>query len=211
MGRGNNMKDYQFTGAQDWSKYFDAIFKKTKINHLLEFGLGDGTEFLLDNCNKVTSVEISLGDYNKSWHDKCVEKYKDYKNWDVYYIDAPKEVVEANDEAINKRYPIDYSAHIPKLKTIVNKYAKNTDMIFVDAGFHNRGDLVNLCFNKAKVIAAHDSSRDESRILKNIYGYNIVNVPDNYIEFHFEDTYMGTTIWVEKSATDIIEVLNGLK
>lgn len=205
------MKNYNFSGAQDWSKYFDVIFKTCKITHLLEFGLGDGTEFLLDNCEKVTSVEISLGDYNKSWHDKCVEKYKNYQNWNVNYIDAPKEVVESNQEAIDKRYPINYTAHLPKLKAIVDKYAKKTDMIFIDAGFHNRGDLVNLCFNKAKIIAAHDTSRDEGRILKNIYGYNIVNIPDNYVEFHFEDTYMGTTIWVDKELTTVIEVLNGLR
>lgn len=53
------MKNYNFSGAQDWSKYFDTIFKTYKVNHLLEFGLGDGTEFLLDNCETVTSVEIS--------------------------------------------------------------------------------------------------------------------------------------------------------
>ena len=211
MERGNSVKNYNFSGAQDWSKYFDTIFKTYKVNHLLEFGLGDGTEFLLDNCETVTSVEISLGDYNKSWHDKCVEKYKNYQNWNVHYIDAPKEVVEANQEAIDKRYPINYTQHLPKLKEIVDKYTKKTDMIFIDAGFHNRGDLVNLCFNKAKIIAAHDSSRDEGRVLKNIYGYNIVNIPDNYLEFHFEDTYMGTTIWVDKELTNVIEALNGLR
>lgn len=205
------MKEYNFSGAQDWTKYFEKLFNVYKIKNLVEFGLGDGTEFLLDNCEKVTSVEISLGDYNKSWHDKCVEKYKDYKNWDVFYIDAPKEVVLANDEAINKRYPIIYKDHISKLKTIVNKHCKNADMIFVDAGFHNRGDLVNLCFNKAKIIAAHDTSRDEGRILKNIYGYNIVEIPENYIEFHFEDTYMGTTIWVDKELVEVIKALNELR
>lgn len=205
------MKDYKFDGAQDWSKYFEAIFKVHKIQHLLEFGLGHGTEFLLDHCDKVTSVEISLGDYNKSWHDKCVEKYKDYKNWDVNYIDAPKEVVTANDEAINKKYPIEYKAHIPKLRTIVNKYSKTADMIFIDAGFHNRGDLVNLCFGKAQIIAAHDTSRDPGRIIEHIYGYNIVKVPAEYREFHFEDTYMGTTIWVDKTMTDVIEALDALR
>lgn len=196
---GNNNKNYNFEGAQDWHIYFKEIFKQTKINNFLEFGLGHGTEFLLDNCENVKSVEISLGEYNKYWYDLCLEKYSIYKNWSVSYIDAPEEIKKSNQDAQEKRYPLKDNKHIPILKNIVKPFLnENWDMIFVDAGFHNRGDLVNLCFQHAPIIAAHDTSRDENRILKNIYGYNIVNIPSNYEEYHFEDTYMGTTIWIRK-------------
>lgn len=110
------MKNYNFDAAQDWSKYFKLVFDTIKVDKLLEFGLGNGTEFLLDNCGKVVSLEISLGDYNKSWHDMCLDKYKDYKNWESIYVDAPKEVVKSNEIAQSKRYPIDYDLHIEPLK-----------------------------------------------------------------------------------------------
>ena len=70
------MKEYNFIGAQDWVKYFKIIFENSKIENLLEFGLGDGTEFLLDNVSNVTSLEISVSQLNKDWFDKSVNKYK---------------------------------------------------------------------------------------------------------------------------------------
>lgn len=205
------MKKYNFEGAQDWHTYFKIIFNNIKINNFLEFGLGNGTEFLLDHCGHVTSAEISLGSYNKSWHDICVDKYKNYKNWSPIYIEASPEIVEANEIAQRQRYPISYDSHLPELKKIVDTLLLNNkyDFIFVDAGIHNRGDLVNLVMGKAPIIAAHDSSRDPGRILKNIYGYNIVQVPSNYLEFHFEDTYMGTTIWIDKDLD--VNLINALK
>lgn len=204
------MKQYNFSGAQDWYGYFQVIFENTKINNMLEFGLGDGTEFLLDNCNYVKSIEISVSDYNKNWYEKCINKYKNYSNWCPVYIEASNEIKRANEIAQAERYPITYKDHILHLEEIIQLNAKDRpyDFIFVDAGIHNRGDIVNLSFNLSPIIAAHDSSRDKNRILENIYGYNIVNVPNNYLEFHFEDTYMGTTIWINKNYEVIINALN---
>lgn len=204
------MKKYNFEGAQDWYTYFQLIFEKVKINNFLEFGLGNGTEFLLDHCGHVTSIEISLGSYNKSWYDTCKSKYKNYTNWNPVYIEASQEIVRANEIAQQQRYPISYSEHLPELKKITDRALqdKNYEFIFVDAGIHNRGDIVNLVMGKAPIIAAHDSSRDPGRILKNIYGYNIVQSHPDYLEFHFEDTYMGTTIWVNKNFdANVIKVL----
>lgn len=43
--------------------------------------------------------------------------------------------------------------------------------------------------------------------LKYPYGYNIGKVPENYLEIHFEDTYMGTTFWINKNLVDVISLL----
>lgn len=107
---------------------------------------------------------------------------------------------------MSDRYPIMYTGHLQEYETIVsNLLEKNDfDVVFVDVGIHNRGDIVNIFLNKnIKVVFAHDTSRDANRILKNIYGYNIVSNED-YKEIHFEDTYMGTTFWVLKSEEEII-------
>ena len=206
------MKNYNLTSTQDWHFYFAEIFKNQKISSMLEFGLGVGTEFLLDHCDNVTSVELSAGNYNREWHDKTVEDLKEYKNWNCYYVDLPQDIKDANERAQQLRFPLDDIKYLDSLKKITSKYLKKKyDMIFVDAGIHTRGDLVNLSFGKADIIAAHDTSRKTYRILENVYGYNIVNVPDDYTEVHYECTYMGTTLWIKNDLNDLIEIMKKFK
>jgi hypothetical protein len=198
---------YNFNETQDWVKYYSKLSNYLKDKNFLEFGLGVGTEFFLDHCKEVTSVEFSLGDYNKQWFDKSMKDYENYKKWFPNYVLMPEEIIIANDLAQSQRFPLKDSSYLKSLHELMNPFLNNRDVIFVDAGIHLRGDMVNYCFNKAEVISAHDTSRDENRILKNIYGYNIVKVPENYLEIHFEDTYMGTTFWINKNLVDVISLL----
>ena len=203
------MKKYELGPPQDWNYYFREIFSHEKINNFLEFGLGVGTEFLLENCEKVTSVELSLGSYNLEWYEKTKEKLKDYDNWESHYVNVPEEISNADQRAQKLRFPLEDTKYLKVLKKITDPFISNSayDFIFVDAGIHLRGDLVNISFDKADIIAAHDTSRDHNRVLKNIYGYNIVNAPDNYTEIHYECTYMGTTLWIKNDLPDLIEIM----
>lgn len=206
------MKDYNFTPAQDWVEYFDKIFKITNIETILEFGLGLGTEFLCDNSQKVTSVELSTGDFNKEWTDKTKKRLKNYTNWDLHYIQIPDEIQKSNNDAINYQYPLKDTSYLPILENLISPFLKEIeyDIIFVDAGIHNRGDIVNMCFNKAKIISAHDTDRT-GRVIKNIYGYNIVNVPKNYTEIHRNESYMGTTFWINNELENSDIIISTLK
>lgn len=206
------IKEYNFTAAQDWVEYFDKIFKTIEIEKILEFGLGLGTEFLCDNAKEVTSVELSTGDFNKEWTDKTQEQLKAYSNWKFHYIDIPKEIHKANLDAIQNQYPLKDTSYLPVLKKLINPFIsrKKYDIIFIDAGIHNRGDIVNLCFGKAKIIAAHDSDRT-GRVIKNIYGYNIVEVPKSYTEIHRNESYMGTTFWVDNTLENSEIIIEALK
>lgn len=205
-------KQYDFTPAQDWSSYFQKLFDTTEIKSILEFGLGLGTEFLCDNAKKVTSVELSVSDLNKDWTEKTKEKLKDYTNWSLHYIEVPPEIVQANQNAIDNQYPLEDTSYLPVLKELIDPFLKRKkyDLIFVDPGIHNRGDIVNLCFGKANIIAAHDTDRS-GRVIKNIYGYNIVDVPESYTEIHFDNPYMGTTFWIKNDFTDSEKVKECLK
>ena len=205
-------KQYNFTPAQDWAEYFDNIFKITEIEKILEFGLGLGTEFLCDNAKDVVSVELSTGDFNKEWADKTQEKLKEYTNWKLHYIDIPEEIHKSNTDAIQNQYPLEDTSYLPVLEKLINPFLneKEYDIIFVDPGIHNRGDIVNLCFGKAKIIAAHDSDRT-GRITPNIYGYNIVEVPENYTEIHLNESYMGTTFWVDHTLENSEFIINSLR
>lgn len=207
------MKNYNFTATQDWHFYFSKIFETTKISNMVEFGLGVGTPYLADNSGYLKSIELSLGSYNLQWYQQTVESMKKHKNWDCVYIEVNDQIIQANENAQKLRFPLQDVGYLDELNNLVLPLItdKKYDFIFVDAGIHTRGDLVNISFHKADIIAAHDTSRDPNRILKNVYGYNIVYVPDDYTEIHFEDTYMGTTIWVKKDKEDLISVLKNYK
>ena len=207
------MKKYNFTATQDWHFYFSKIFEFTKISNMLEFGLGVGKPYLADNTEYLKSVELSLGSYNLQWYEQTVESMKKYKNWDCVYLEVSDQIIQANENAQKLRFPLQDIGYLDELNALVLPLItdKKYDFIFVDAGIHTRGDLVNISFHKADIIAAHDTSRDPNRILKNVYGYNIVNVPEDYTEIHFEDTYMGTTIWIKNNRENLIFALENYK
>lgn len=207
------MRDYNLTPTQDWHHYFSEIFKIGKIDSILEFGLGVGTKYLLDHCERLTSVELSKGDFNKSWYDRTKEELKEYQNWKCDYIDLPEDIKKADEKAQRMLFPLDDLSYLKSLKKVTDPYlnGRKYDIIFVDAGIHTRGDLVNLSFNKAKIIAAHDTTRMAERVIQNIYGYNIVKVPSNYTEIYYECTYMGTTLWIENIYDDLIIHMKNFK
>jgi len=206
------MKDYKLTCAQDWVRYFDRLFQTVEIDNFLEFGLGVGTEFLCDHAKNVTSVELSTGDYNLEWTNQTKEQLKDYTNWTLHYVQIPDEIQKSNQDAINNQYPLEDLSYLPVLENIVVPFMEEReyDVIFVDPGIHNRGDIVNFAFGHAPIIAAHDSDRT-GRVIPFVYGYNIVKVPENYTEIHREDTYCGTTFWVDhtmEGSDALIDVLS---
>ena len=200
-------KGYGFGLAQDWHHYMEIVFKEYKVGRLLEFGLGEGTEYLLDNAGEVVSVEISLGEFNRGWHDRCVEKYAGYKNWGVKYIEAGEGIRGGHEKITREGGLGDYGDHMMELRKIVDGCGAGWDLIFVDPGIGLRGDLVNMVFGRAGVIVGHDSSRDGKRVRKGVYGYDRVLVPGNYEEIHFEDTYCGTTVWVDRMLGGLREAL----
>jgi hypothetical protein len=207
------MKNYNFTFTQDWHNYFLKVFETKKIKNLLEFGLGDGTEFLLDYCEFVKSVELSLGDFNLNWFDQTRKKLGSYTNWECAYQEVSEVIKKADMTAQASLYPLADLQYLDSLKSIIKPHLdeKKWDFIFIDAGIHTRGDIVNFCFGKADIIAAHDTSRNPANVIQNIYGYNIVKVPENYQEVYFDCTYLGTTFWIKNTEKELLEVLSKFK
>ena len=203
---------YQYNGAQDWVPYFNTIFNTVQIDSVLEFGLGAGTKFLCDYVKDVVSVELSLGDYNLEWTEKTKEQLKEYDNWKLNYIQVPDEIIASNQDAIDNRYPLKDTSYLPVLEGLVSEFLtqKEYDIIFIDPGIHNRGDIVNMAFGHAPIVAAHDTDRT-GRVLENIYGYNIVTPPENYVEIHKNELYCGTTFWVDSSVENSNVIIDVLK
>lgn len=156
----------------DWQPNFEKLFNLHKVGSILEFGLGAGTTFLLDNCKHVTSLELGEDPSIKEWCEKTREELKDRNNWDCVYHKCPDEFNKALEGYIIKFIE-----------------GKKFDMAFVDPGIHCRPEIVNLLFNKVDIIAAHDTMHGQDA-----YHWDRIKCPDNYFEYKV-DHGQGTTFW----------------
>jgi len=131
----------------DWQEIVEATIPAKKELSILEFGLGDGTEYLLDNFKFVYSHELIRNDY---WYQKTVERFKDRKNWehqlvlfdDIGFVDY------------NPNLPADLIKNIDEL---MEDY--KFDVVFIDGDYHVRGDIANHVFrHMPRFIIIHDTN-----------------------------------------------------
>ena len=106
----------------------EEIFKLKKINTVLEFGCGDySTDFFVNNCEHVTSVEMQ----NQGWFDKISEKNKDNPKWRGILALGPREFEKLKFEKI--------------------------DLCFVDGHGDSRPEQINRIQPHTDIIVAHDT------------------------------------------------------
>jgi len=188
--------EYDLINAQSYIPSFEILFKKYPIKRVLEFGEGNGTQFLLDNSDFVCSIEVVAHKGHQDWANRCFSYYSGYavSKWKQVTIKCSEKVIEA-DRARQKNDQLDSSSFIGDLSGYIEKAFEYGpfDMAFVDYGIHMRGDLVNLLFGKVSIIAAHDTNVSAS-----IYGWNKISIPDSYKEYKFHNEYLGTTFWIKE-------------
>lgn len=181
----------------DWIPVLEILQDKKQLS-ILEFGIGAGTKALVNNFEKVFSLEI-LND--REWFDKTVEQLKDYKNYRAEYIDAP-ELFAAHTEFTKSAKPTprgnNFQSERPaKLLLEILENSKSLvnygeyDGFFVDAGVYLRGEIVNFVLQfKPKFVLVHDTNGFDD------YGYNLVDT-DEYAYFGFQ-TGDGTGLFWRK-------------
>lgn len=179
----------------DWQDIVEPTIKNKNQLSILEFGLGDGTKYLLDNFKYVYSYELI--DENDStlidWYNQAADKFKTYSNWG-------SEVVMWQDIGFIDPGPL-YTGIIPpelpsglllRIDELFSKYKFNA--VLVDGGFHVRGDIANYILNNFPIeyVIIHD-------INYNFYvdGYHRINLPENYETVKYTEGN-GTYIFVKK-------------
>jgi hypothetical protein len=167
----------------DWINTMNThIIDKENLS-IIEFGLGQGTEFLLKSFKSVFSYELMNTD---KWYKETVKKLSSHKNW------SHKLVLWSE---IKFK---DYDTNLPTelLYDIDKLFEKNNyDVVFMDGGYHVRGDIVNYIINKffPKYIVIHDVN-----FAFNEDGYNRIFKPSNYNTE--TDSYgEGTTIFIKEN------------
>lgn len=166
----------------DWTNIFTEALPNKKDLSIIEFGLGEGTEYLLENFKFVYSYELIN---TREWYDYTVEKFSKYKNWEHQLV------------LFNEVNFVDYDPNLPKpvLDRITDLFTKyKFDMAFVDGDYHVRGDIANFILNtfQPKYVAIHDVN-----FAFIADGYDRIVLPDNYTSIT-STIGEGTTIFIKK-------------
>jgi hypothetical protein len=169
----------------DWIGAVEATIPNTKRLKMLEFGLGAGTKYLIDNFKYVYSYElIDERDHTlREWAEVSKKDYKDYTNWDV-------EVVNWSD--------IDFKDYDPNLTPgLTNRIDElfatyKFDTVLVDGGYHVRGDIANYILNKfaPKFLLIHDTNFNYI-----VDGYARIQAPNSY-KIHNHAAGEGTHVYI---------------
>jgi 16S rRNA A1518/A1519 N6-dimethyltransferase RsmA/KsgA/DIM1 with predicted DNA glycosylase/AP lyase activity len=151
----------------DWQLTVDRIPNKDKMT-IVELGWGEGTFYLLDNFKKVISIELSRYTY----------PYTQLENHSYIELQPEKDTLIKDDlliETLGKDRP-QFQSEIKNLMAEIKKH--KADVIFVDFGFHFRGEVVQelINLNQHKYIIFHDTNFS-------YYGYDRLDYKNYSLKF----------------------------
>lgn len=217
-----------FIISEEQKEDFRHYLGKLKIKTYLEFGPGCWTDYFLETCNKVISVDFVTPGYGPFWIKNCLGLYSHYSNWTpiVYFSGylgdvewAPYKYLGSEHVhkaasyqcATHQNYALNDDFYLIELNAFIKglvKYNK-IEVALVNSGLYIRGDLVQLMFGKIPVIFAKDSTSRFEGVKGDVYGYSRIITPENYEEIFINDG-QGFTVWVLKEAK-YLSLINELK
>jgi hypothetical protein len=182
---------------------FKKLFDGVQINSMIEFGIGLGTQYFVLRCPRVTSVEILDSRQNDAWFYSCVDFIGPRAGWNPILYRGSPAFTWANDTARAGYRPSQIDpGYIPELKNVVlENLSDGPELGFVDAGVHNRSDLVEMLFGHVDIICAHDTNGGG-----NVYGWDWIKTPSEYEKIVFRSG-QGVTFWIKKTRMDVIRSL----
>lgn len=205
------------TSYTDHIPHWRRLFSTIKVRGFLECGCGYSTAYFLDNAEQVISIEYITPGCGDQWYQECLRLYSDRTNW------IPKTYNEnyrsnsfnnacAYQCSMHQDYALIDAAYLKELyqhfKTEINKAHTNgydIDVAFVDPGVYVRGDMVKLLLaHKIPIVAAHDTASDSGTDeTHNLYGWNKVATPPNYVKIYIPFG-QGTTFWISDHLPEVI-------
>ena len=164
-------------GYTPYIPHFKKIFSLTKVKTLLEFGLGNGTKYFLDSCNKVISIDFITHGYGPGSLQHYLSFYQELPNWiPIAYFSgyrgectfAPYKYLASEhvykacsyQTVTHKNYALIDDFYRIELNAFINSLIKchKIDLAFVHPVLFLRSDLVELLFSKVNVIVATETS-----------------------------------------------------
>jgi len=205
------------TSYTDHIPHWRRLFNTMKVRGFLECGCGYSTVYFMDNADKVVSVEYITPGYGDDWYQVCVSLYADRPNWIPMTYNANYRSNSFNNACayqcsthqdyglIDQTYLNELDRHFKEEIKKGNDNGYPIDVAFVDPGVYVRGDLVKvLLANNVPIVAAHDTASDYgTKEIENLYGWNKVATPPNYVKIYIPYG-QGTTFWINEKQPAVI-------
>ncbi|HSX11031.1 MAG TPA: hypothetical protein VLF94_04880 [Chlamydiales bacterium] len=202
---------YESLIADPWTDHvrsFHQLFQVQSVDNFLEFGMGRATHFFLKHCQNVTSIELVVESRRKDvepWYEKCNHAFSIYTHWcpSMHVFSARFDIADQRAHEQLDPATID-NTYLLEIDQLCDQVFcdQHFDLVFVDPGTHIRGDIVNALFNRADIIAAHDTACTQHRM----FGYYKVRCPDNYEEI-VSKYGSGVTFWINREKKELINEL----
>lgn len=164
-------------GNTDWQGFYKEIVEFQRPIVVLEFGLGEGSFFLVENCEELYSLEIIVREEQLGW----AEYVRNNTNLSKHTIE---EMLFETDE---------YSYTLEKKIEQIVKRIK-PDFAFVDSGCHCRGEIVQfLMYLGVDTIMVHDTN-----FHSNEYGWYLIEdyKEKNYKKYR-DESGQGTDVYTK--------------
>lgn len=164
----------------DWIPTMDSITNKKNLS-VFEFGLGYGTEYLLDNFKQVYSFELAQ---NNDWYGMVKQMFGNRENWKIEFLDFNE---------VDFIYTLMSELPNPLIEKINSIFQDKYDVVFIDGGYLTRGLIANLVLNnfRPNFMVVHDILAME------VYGYEKIICPEGY-DFTDDNNGEGTRIYFKK-------------
>lgn len=205
------------SGYADYIPHWRCLFNNMKVRGFLECGCGFSTGYFLDHAERVVTIEYVTPGYGDAQFRSCLNLFSERSNWIPILYNGDFRSNSFNNAcayqcAMHKDYALIDPTYLKELnqhfKTQMEKAkvdGHEIDAAFVHSGVYIRGDLVKLLLAyKIPVVAAYNTSSDHGTAEKtNLYGWNKVVTPPDYIKIYIPFQY-GTTFWINKQYPEII-------
>lgn len=204
------------TGYTDHIPHWRRLFNTMKVRGFLECGLGYSTSYFLKNADKVISIEYITPDCGDKWYKECLNLFKDHENWIPLLYNAELRSNSFNNACayqcyMHQDYALIDSIYIKELvqhfKSLIKKAEEENyeiDVAFVDPGIYIRGDMVNLLLDlQIPIVVSHHTEMDNGTEKGNLYGWNKVKTPENYVKIYIPFG-KGTTFWISNQLPNVI-------
>jgi hypothetical protein len=172
----------------DWTNIVETAIPHKDELSILEFGLGEGTKYLLEKFKYVYSYELIDDTYGdlKKWYAESYQLFSSNPKWG-------SELVMWNEIGF-----ADYNPDLPigllsRIDELFSTY--KFDAVLVDGGYHVRGDIANYILNKWKpsYVIIHDTN-----YAYEVDGYSRIELPEIYDTIKYTEGE-GTHIFVNKN------------
>jgi len=145
----------KLSAYHDWQLAFDNFFENMPNLSIIELGKGEGTRYLCKKFKQVISIEYSRYPFTCSWEKDGLP------NHHLETIQTTSNIAALDDTLIRsngKIRPKELKIEAQVLYDATQKYS--ADVLFIDHGCHNRGEVLELAKSQKKFlyIVIHDSN-----------------------------------------------------